>query len=271
MRAYLLLLFLGSTLAVPFIRHGKIRSSVVAPMVIDGVPAEDGAWPAQLSLQRYRESEAKWGHTCGATLLNVNYALSAAHCTWNVGPHERLIQAGVNKRDDPTGQIKTLSSILNHPEYRVGSGYPNDVCVLKFTTPMELNDKVQPGLLPESGEDFVNSECIITGWGRTDTSSNIPNDLRQGAVQVLSNTECSGRMPYIRDLHICIRDARGVHGACNGDSGGPVNCRHSDSEPWKQVGVASWVMASSGNCLVYYPSVYGRISYHLDWIAENTV
>jgi len=246
-------------------------ASLQAPRVINGIVADEGAWPAQLSLQRLRTEG--WGHTCGGTLLSVNYAMTAAHCVDGAGPADRLIQAGVNRRDDPSGQIKTLSVIKQHEDYSVGNGFPNDIAVMQFESPITLGPKVQLGLLPSNGEDFIDSECFISGWGRTDTSSNIPNSLRQAAVSVLSNAECQQRIGFISTIfstHICIYDRSNVHGACNGDSGGPINCRADSSSPYKQVGVASWVVASSGNCLTSYPSVYARVSSYLDWIEVNT-
>ncbi|ELU16689.1 hypothetical protein CAPTEDRAFT_155647 [Capitella teleta] len=216
-----------------------------------------------------RERDDGWGHTCGATLINENWALSAAHCTDGASPAQRRIQAGVNLRDDPNGQMKEIAEIIEHPDYVVGGGYPNDVCVLRFTTPVTYNEKVQPGLLPEEGEEFAGDECYITGWGRTDTSQDIPNDLREGLIDVLTNQVCSSAVSNIGPYHICIRDPNSVYGACNGDSGGPIHCRASSSDPWKQVGVASWVMASGGNCMVAFPSVYGRVSYHKQWIDDS--
>merc|ERR1711893_523687 len=142
---------LGLAAAVPIAPYAP---SISVPRVIDGVIAAEGAWPAQLSLQRMRTEG--WGHTCGATLLNENYALTAAHCVDGVAPSARKIQAGVNNRDDPNGQILTLSSIKMHEGYFVGFGYPNDIAVVKFTNPIQMGDKVKPGLLPDPGEDFVN-------------------------------------------------------------------------------------------------------------------
>lgn len=66
--------------------------------------------------------------------------------------------------------VPIMSDIIfwqyQHPGYSVGGGYPNDVCVVRFSTPIQFNDKVQPGLLPDADEDFVGSDCLITGWGR---------------------------------------------------------------------------------------------------------
>ena len=53
-----------------------------AALVVGGRDSEPGAWPWQLSLQYYSEEAEKWGHTCGAVLVEPGWALSAAHCVF---------------------------------------------------------------------------------------------------------------------------------------------------------------------------------------------
>jgi secreted trypsin-like serine protease len=62
---------------------------------------------------------------------------------------------------------------------------------------------------------------------------------------------------------ICAGGKEG-HGACHGDSGGPLQCKINDQ--YVQVGVVSWgkPCAHEG-----HPTVYTRISKYADWINKH--
>jgi len=58
-------------------RDGKLESKIVGGR--NSYP--EIYWPWQLSLQFLRENTTDtWGHTCGASLIAPNWALTAAHC-----------------------------------------------------------------------------------------------------------------------------------------------------------------------------------------------
>ena len=48
--------------------------------VIGGNSAESGAWPWHVGL--YRMTTFGRAYTCGATIINSNYVVTAAHCTF---------------------------------------------------------------------------------------------------------------------------------------------------------------------------------------------
>ena len=51
--------------------------------------------------------------------------------------------------------------------------------------------------------------------------------------------------------------------SCNGDSGGPLVVNRGEFEPWYQAGIVSF---GSSGCRPGKPSVYTKVSDHLDWI-----
>ena len=98
------------------------------------------------------------------------------------------------------------------------------------------------------------------------TGAPLPAALRHARVNVLSTQDCRARWgSQIVDYHICVFDlASRTRGSCNGDSGGPLNCRSGYS--WQVAGVTSWGIRG---CLTSYPSVYARTSYFKDWILSQ--
>jgi len=162
-----------------------------------------------------------------------------------------------------------------HENYEVGSAtYANDIAILNLASAISPSSTVgYLTLPPDNSDQFTGDICTITGWGRTSSSNTLPTTLQQLDITILSTSDCEARMTGVSgvdiwDGHICIYDPAGEAGACNGDSGGPLNCPYSGG--YYVAGVTSWVISSAlGNCLPSYPSVYTRTSYYLDWIANN--
>jgi secreted trypsin-like serine protease len=242
----------------------------VQPYVIGGSNANQGEFPWQLSQQR---NSGTWSHSCGASLLSASYGLSASHCVDGVSPSNIRVIAGLWDRSDTTGtQTVNVDGYTMHENY--GSGLPsysNDIAILIFSTQINIGENVQAATLPaNNNNDFAGTTCQISGWGRTDATNTLPTILQKSSIPVITTAQCSSAMSgvggaNIWENHICVQDPQGNTGACNGDSGGPLNC------PGVVAGVASWVVSSGlGACLTDYPSVYTRTSTYLDWIASNT-
>jgi secreted trypsin-like serine protease len=183
------------------------------------------------------------------------------------------IIAGLHDRSGTAGsQTVDVSSYTMHADYGVGlPSYSNDIAIITFASLINLGGNIQVASLPANNlNDYAGTTCQISGWGRTDGTNQLPNTLQKASIPVISTAACSAGMSgvggaNIWDNHICVQDPAGVRGACNGDSGGPLNC------PGAVAGVTSWVVSSgTGNCLPSYPSVYTRTSAYLSWIDNNT-
>jgi len=238
--------------------------------VIGGSNAAQGAWPWQLSQQRLGTT---WSHSCGSSLLKARYSLSAAHCVDGSAASSLRVIAGLHDRTVTTGtQTINLSAHKMHESYNTGTPtYANDIAILTFATNAVVGGNVQYATLPaNNNKDYSTVTCVITGWGRTSSSNTLPNILQQASISILTNAQCvsQGSGANIWANHICIRDNANTRGACNGDSGGPVNCPSGGGHV--VAGIASFVFTSAGNCLTTRPSVYTRSSAYLAWINTNT-
>merc|ERR1712121_585098 len=88
-----------------------------------------------------------------------------------------------------------------------------------------------------------------------------------GSPAGTNSASSRGRQSYgdvIKGNHICV-GKKHTSGSCSGDSGGPLVCKEGDS--YTLAGVTSFGLVT---CSTSYPSVYSRISYFRDWIAENS-
>lgn len=243
--------------------------------VVGGSDAAIEDFPWQLSM------EFLGSHSCGAVAVGSNWALTAAHCIDGRNPGQITIKAGLTDRNQNSNTYQTLScnEIIKHEGYGVSTpdpGVPNDIAILVLAGDFQLSSSV--ALIPmasDANEDFTGADCQISGWGRTGTSQALPNTLQYVDVNVISSSDCNSEMSnviggQVFDSHICLYDPQGNYGSCNGDSGGPMNCRRNSNDEYLVAGITSWGVSSGGNCLQTYPSVYTRVSYHIDWVNDNS-
>jgi pancreatic elastase II len=242
--------------------------------IVGGTNASPGEFPWQLSQQR--QSGDTWSHSCGASMLSENYALSAAHCVDGAPADSLRVVAGLHQQSDLTGtQIVNLSGYQLHEDYLAGlNTNSNDIAILNFATPVVIGGNVQPATLPaDNSNDYNGLTCVISGWGRSDTSDILPDTLQKASIEVITTDQCQALVDDVTgariwENHICLYDLLNNIGACNGDSGGPLNCPDGVT---RVAGITSWGVSSSlGYCLQTYPSVYTRTSPYLEWIAANT-
>merc|ERR1740128_129904 len=239
--------------------------------IVGGAETPRGAYPWQIGLERC--SGTSCSHSCGAVLIANTWAITAAHCVSStsmsaynfvVGQHVR----GTIPRGDPRRMVPTR--IVKHPLYRQdgSAGFPNDIAVVQFGKSAPVGPLVKPAALPpRHPTDYTSSECWISGWGRLSGSGRLPTNLQHAKINVLSTEACRARWgSRIKEIHICIYDsAEQKRGSCNGDSGGPLNCKVGSG--WQVAGVTSWGIVG---CRPSHPSVYARTSYFRNWIREQT-
>eukprot|EP01054_Gregarina_sp_Poly1_P006715 Gregarina_sp_Poly_1__6714@NODE_3611_length_978_cov_21_725576_g2297_i0_p1_GENE_NODE_3611_length_978_cov_21_725576_g2297_i0NODE_3611_length_978_cov_21_725576_g2297_i0_p1_ORF_typecomplete_len259_score14_28Trypsin/PF00089_26/1_6e66Trypsin_2/PF13365_6/9_9e09DUF316/PF03761_15/7_4e05Peptidase_S7/PF00949_21/0_057DUF1986/PF09342_11/0_042Peptidase_S55/PF05580_12/0_056_NODE_3611_length_978_cov_21_725576_g2297_i019795 len=239
--------------------QGGIRIPIVREnRIINGIPASQGEFPSQLSLQAWNS------HNCGASVLNANYVLTAAHCVVGYSASQLSVLAGsVNLA---SGSRHQVAEIIVHSQYNAADSWKNDIAVLKLATPLQIdNVNIKPVSLPAAGEKPADGAvATVIGWGRLSEGGPIPNELQKVDIAVVNQAQCSsvyGSMGYpIYSGHICADVPEGNKGSCNGDSGGPL---FVDGEV---VGLVSW---AAGCARQGYPTVYTRVAEYIDWISQQ--
>eukprot|EP00064_Thunnus_orientalis_P017531 superscaffoldBa00003751_g17615 len=133
--------------------------------VVSGVDARPYSWPWQISLQYL--SGSTYRHTCGGTLLAPNWIMTAGHC---ISPRTYRVVLGEYDltTEESFEQIRSVEKIVVHPNWNDNClSCGNDVAMIKLSSPVTLNDKVQPACMPQSGDIVPHDDpCYITGWGR---------------------------------------------------------------------------------------------------------
>lgn len=88
---------------------------------------------------------------------------------------------------------------------------------MKLGRSAPLSKVVRTICLPDPGEDFTESQCVASGWGRYSPSPSLSSALLEATVPLLDLEEClqaySTSVP-IRKGHLCAGHTDGSSGSC---------------------------------------------------------
>ncbi|GFY69520.1 serine proteinase stubble [Trichonephila inaurata madagascariensis] len=251
---------------------GRPRTTATA-RIVGGRKSRYLRWPWMISLRRLEGNTYK--HKCGATLLNQYWAVTAAHCVDGKQPIDVVLRLGEHnfrRADEMHPHVeRRIYVMVIHPEFDQIT-YENDLALLRFQEPVQLQANIVPVCLPHDVDDITGRIAVVTGWGRLSEEGDLPSSLHEVLLPILSNEECeqmyyeAGFKENIRDVFVCAGISNGGLDACEGDSGGPMVIRGKQGE-WVLVGLISWGM---GCAAPKQPGVYTRMSQFTDWV-ENII
>ncbi|KAJ8390627.1 hypothetical protein AAFF_G00102330 [Aldrovandia affinis] len=232
--------------------------------VVGGSDAQEGAWPWMVSLHW------RGRHVCGASLIDREWLITAAHCVYGKNMHLSYWEAllGLHSQhgpESPHTQTKRVDRIIFNKIYnrRTKDG---DIAMMHLDTPANLTDYIQPICLPDKDEQFESGrKCFIAGWGTVAEQGSVANVLQEAAVPLVSHALCQEQLPEynITSRMVCAGYPEGGVDSCQGDSGGPLMCQHDGH--WVLAGVTSFGV---GCARPQRPGVYALVSHFTDWVAE---
>ncbi|XP_045763684.1 transmembrane protease serine 9-like [Maniola jurtina] len=198
---------------------------------------------------------------CGAFIVSPDYVLTAGHCAQNVDPSQVVLRVGSSYRQN--GTIIRITEIVPHPEYD-NPPYDKDVAYMKTAEPIQFSETVQPIALPPLNRP-VTGDIVVTGWGRTQQGSKLPNRLMKVQLPVVNYWQCLFAYPFIltRNMVCAGNFFLGGTGTCQGDSGGTAI----------QNGTAVAIVSFGKGCAApFAPSVFAYIASPAirNFISKNT-
>ena len=212
--------------------------------IVGGVAASGQDWNWMVSLQDRDK------HECGAILISLEYAITAAHCVDDVlnNPSRLSILAGTKYLKGPlasNGQRRTIRSIYMHPNFKTNT-LENDIAILHFDAlSVSAGSLIGSICLPAANRDpfEINSELVAFGWGVTKAGSkDVSNYLQQVTLNVFSSTSIACRNSLIADP--AIQFCAAVNGGGKGRSSS-LYCMDRDMSSCDQIRVRAIVAVPS--------------------------
>ncbi|XP_077978772.1 trypsin II-P29-like [Glandiceps talaboti] len=241
-------------------------NSKVTIDIVNGTESVPHSWPWQISLQSSKS------HSCGGSILNSKWVITAAHCVGLASQLENTLIYNVNAGEhnltvvEPSQRSYAVDQLIVHESYSPVT-LDSDIALVKVRGEIEMSAEISELCLPAQGQEYLEGEeAWITGWGDTmGTGDN--RALQQAKTQFIDNDRCNQPEAYdgeITENMFCAGYLEGGIDTCQGDSGGPVV--YHDGERYLLAGLTSW---GEGCALPMKPGVYTKVSNFVDWVNQQ--
>lgn len=242
------------------------KDTSISAKIIGGEEADPQGWHWMTALV-YRDQDAYYGQFCGASLIDEQWVVTAAHCIEGRSADELDVVINQHDLTIDSGERIQVAAIFQHERYNTNT-MDSDIALLLLASPSnQVPIEPVPARDPERlTQPFT--QATVLGWGDTTPGNGeYPEVLMAVDVPILPPV--IGKMIYQDAFTLTMMAAGPRDGGadtCYGDSGGPLIIPNSDYSDYVLAGITSWGYgcAEAGS-----PGVYTRVSRFTAWIDQT--
>lgn len=168
--------------------------------IIGGRSADDGEWPAAVSLHDTAVLDETDGdffmsQFCGATIITPDWMLTAAHCLVDedgqVKPTDAIVVRSASN-SIYEGRVNLVAEIVVHEDYDPWT-LDNDIGLIRLDEPIYDSATTDTIPLIPQGAEIPNAPAMVVGWGMLDDGT-FPPVLMETDITIVPNQTCDAGM-----------------------------------------------------------------------------
>lgn len=263
-------------------------SADISPYIVNGTQVSDSelfnTYPTFTSL--YFHDGSRYGNYCGATLINSQYVLTAAHCiyqdydemlnTWVVPRmSDQSVYSNGSYMSARVEKIYYPSTYSPNLDPSNGPVLPDDIAILKLASSLNVGDYASTINSTIDNTYALNrgSETFkAVGRGlTTHVADNLGNTVSRTSTDVVlqASLTSTNTCNPLTSKQLCFDGTLAgsyKNSTCKGDSGGPVYWW--DGSGYKQIGITSYGPTTCGDPTRSYTSVFTEVYDYSTWISN---